>query len=259
MDGSRWGAVTRSSAGRTLPKLEAIFQRLDDAYADDVWHWSPDYVRGPMDIIAGSILVQHTTWQNAERALESLREAGALEPAAILALTDDALAALIRVSGTPSVKARRLRFLAQTIAAAGGLDAFLALPLSDARPRLLATHGVGPETADAIALYAAGHRTFVIDAYTRRIFRRLGDGPETDAYEDWRAFFERGLPHADTTAFQQYHAWIVLHAKTRCRVKPICGGCPLLDVCESASNGAGATPLAGARPPARAAAARSGR
>ncbi|MBI5289141.1 MAG: endonuclease [Chloroflexi bacterium] len=258
--------MTQSSTGAGTSAITVIFQRLGDAYEGDVWHWSPDYVRGSMDIIAGAILVQHTNWQNAERALESLRAAGALDPGAILALTDDALAGLIRVSGTPSVKARRLRSLAQTITDAGGLDAFLALPLEQLRPRLLATHGVGSETADAIALYAAGHRTFVIDAYTRRVFRRIGIAPDADAYEAWHAFFERALPDADATAFQQYHAWIVLHAKARCRTRPACDGCPLLDACESArhvpSGGRiGVTPTlpAAARPPVPAAAAQSGR
>jgi endonuclease-3 related protein len=135
------------------------------------------------------------------------------------------------VSGTPSIKARRLRSLAQTIVDAGGLDAFLALPLEEVRPRLLATHGIGPETADAIALYAAGHRVFVIDAYTRRVFRRIGMGPEGDGYEDWRLWFEASLPDADATVFQRYHAWIVLHAKAVCRPRPLCARCPLIEMC----------------------------
>lgn len=191
----------------------------------------PDYVRGPADVIAGAVLVQHTNWRNAERALENLRDADALDPAAILAMDEEALAVLIRASGTPSIKARRLRALAQTIVDADGLDAFLGLPLERLRPLLLATHGIGPETADAIALYAAGRRTFVIDAYTRRVFRRIGVGPVCDRYEDWRSCFEAALPDASVEVFQRYHAWIVLHAKAVCRPLPLCGGCPLAAMC----------------------------
>lgn len=214
-----------------MPQLKEIFGRLGTAYANEVWHWMPEYVRGPMDVITGAILVQHTNWMNAERALEALRAARALEPAGLLALPERELAELIRVSGTPSIKARRLRALARTIEDAGGLRAFLALPLEEMRPRLLATHGVGAETADAIALYAAGRRVFVIDAYTKRVFRRVGIGPTGDGYEAWRSFFEDALPNADASAFQRYHAWIVLHAKARCRVTPLCEGCPLADAC----------------------------
>lgn len=212
--------------------LPEIYSRLDSTYGNDVWHWMPDYVRGELDVVAGAVLVQHTNWRNAERALESLREAGALDPAAILAMDEEALAGLIRVSGTPSIKARRLRALAETIVDTGGLDAFLALPVEEMRPRLLATHGIGPETADAIALYAAGRRVFVIDAYTRRVFRRIGIGPASDGYEDWRSWFEASLPDVSAEVFQRYHAWIVLHAKAVCRPRPLCGACPLVDVCE---------------------------
>jgi endonuclease-3 related protein len=213
-------------------RLREIYTRLDAAYGDQAWHWAPDYVAGPTDIIAGAILVQHTTWVNAARAVEALREADELDPASIIALPDERLIELIRVSGTPTVKAKRLRALAITIIDARGLDAFLALPLAEMRPLLLATHGVGPETADAIALYAAGHRTFVVDAYTRRLFGRLGIVPEGDAYEDWRAFFENALPGADATFFQCYHAWIVLHGKAICRPRPLCAACTLADVCD---------------------------
>jgi endonuclease-3 related protein len=101
------------------------------------------------------------------------------------------------------------------------------------RARLLATHGVGPETADAIALYAAGHAAFVIDAYTRRVFRRLGIGPEVDGYDAWQRYFEDALP-VDVTMFRRFHAWIVVHGKDRCRPAPRCDGCPLAPVCAHA-------------------------
>ena len=204
---------------------------LTAAYANEHWHWMPDLVRGPLDVIVGAVLVQHTTWQTAERALESLCDAGALDIDALATWPEERIAALVRVAGTPSVKARRLRALAAMIRGAGGLDAFLALPLEQMRPLLLATHGVGPETADAIALYAAGHRTFVIDAYTRRLFGRLGFGPSAPSYEAWRRWFDEALPDADAAHFQRYHAWIVLHCKAHCRVAPRCDGCPLRPGC----------------------------
>ena len=115
---------------------------------------------------------------------------------------------------------------------AGGIDAFLALPLDAMRPLLLATHGIGPETADAIALYAAGQRTFVIDAYTRRLFSRLGLEPADGAgYEAWQRHFEDALAAGDAAAFQRYHGYIVLHAKALCRAAPKCAACPLLRSC----------------------------
>jgi len=212
-------------------RLTGIYERLHATYGDLTWHWSPEHAGDPMDVIAGAILVQHTAWENAERALDQMRAGGALSIEALLSLADDALLPLIRVSGTPTVKLRRLRAVAETLASAGGLQAFVALPLEELRPLLLATHGVGPETADAIALYACGKRTFEIDEYTRRIFRRIGIAPARDAYEAWRAMFEANLPGADVAMFQRYHAYIVLHGKMLCRPKPRCVACPLREDC----------------------------
>lgn len=207
-----------------------LYDALAAAYGGETWHWMPDAVGGPIDVIAGAVLVQHTTWPNAERALASLRAAGALDPRALATLPLERIAALVRVSGTPSVKARRLRAVAETIERYGGLPRFLSLPHDELRGALLDTHGVGPETADAILLYAAGQPAFVIDAYTRRLFRRLGLGPSREGYGAWQRWFEAALP-ADSALYQRYHGYIVLHAKALCRARPRCPACPLRPRC----------------------------
>lgn len=213
-------------------RLIDIYRTLDARYGGETWHWMPDAVRGPIDIIVSAVLVQHTTWTNAERALDALHAAGALDVRALATMPLDEIAALVRVSGTPRIKARRLRALAETIERAGGLDAFLALPAGALRERLLATHGVGPETADAIMLYAAGRPSFVIDAYTKRLFARLGLGPADGGYASWQRWFERALAGvASVELYRRYHGHIVLHAKALCRSTPRCAPCPLLAQC----------------------------
>lgn len=207
-----------------------VYRDLEQAYAGQTWHWMPDAISGPFDIIAGAVLVQHTTWTNAERALDTLRAAGALDADALVRMHDHQIAALVRVSGTPSIKARRLRAVAGTITRAGGLDALLALPHPELRATLLATHGIGPETADAIALYAAGKPTFVIDNYTKRLFRRLALGPERDGYDAWQRWFHDAIP-GDVALYRNYHAYIVLHGKALCRPVPRCVSCPLRPGC----------------------------
>jgi endonuclease-3 related protein len=215
--------------------LSGVLRVLDQTYRDETWVWDPQHVQSPMDVIAGAVLVQHTTWTNASRALDQLRSAGALDAEKLAAMPDEALLPLVRVSGTPTVKARRLQAIAQTILDAGGLEAFLALPLAELRTRLIATHGVGPETADAIMLYAANQPTFVIDAYTQRLFRRIGIGPEKDGYDSWQRWFDERLP-LDAPAFQRHHAHIVLHGKALCRTKPRCSACPLSSHCAYAAT-----------------------
>jgi len=216
---------------RAAARVHDIYRVLADAYDYNTWHWSPRFVRRPFDMIVGALLVQHTTWVNADRALDAMREAGALEPRAITGMNEDALAQLVRVAGTPSVKARRLHAVARMIEDAGGLDALFRLPTGELRARLLATYGIGPETADAILLYAADRRSFEMDAYTQRLFRRLGTGPKEDGYAVWQRWFEDALAHVDAEVFRRYHAYIVLHCKRLCRAVPTCEPCPLLPQC----------------------------
>jgi endonuclease-3 related protein len=213
-----------------LPALAAILSRLEAAYDYSAWHWQaetpPDYV------CISAILVQHTNWRNVERALGRLDEADALSLEAIGRLEEERVADLVRASGTPTVKARRLLALARLAGEHGGLDAMLALPQDELRRALLATHGIGPETADAIVLYASGQRSFVIDAYTTRLFRRLGIGPERNTYDAWQRWFEDAIP-SNTEAYRRWHGLIVLHGKTTCRPKPKCAECRLVEKCRT--------------------------
>lgn len=227
------------------PSLLGVYEVLLAEHGHETWHWAPSHIAGPMDVVAGAVLVQHTGWANAERALEALRAAGALDPVRLGSMPRAELAALVRVSGTPTVKARRLQALAATIVAARGLQAFLALNREDLRELLLETHGIGPETADAILLYAAGHLAFVVDAYTKRMFRRIGAGPAGDGYDAWQRYFEHGLTaSASVDLYRAYHACIVLHSKAVCRAVPRCGECALRPHC---ATGASVPDVAGPR------------
>ncbi len=227
-------------------RLRRIYCALDATYDYGEWHWAADRRPEPFAIMAGAVLVQHTTWSNAERALEGLRAAGVLTPEAIASLPEEHIAALVRVSGTPSVKARRLRALAATIEHAGGLPALFALPTGDLRGRLLDTYGIGPETADAILLYAAGRRVFEVDAYTQRLFSRIGLGPGGARYDVWQRWFDAALPRAASEELRRWHAYIVLHGKRVCLPRPRCGDCALAAMCDEGQRRAVAGPEAAA-------------
>ena len=131
---------------------------------------------------------------------------------------------------TPSVKARRLKVFADVVLAYGDFEGLFSLETPALRRLLLATHGIGPETADVILLYAARRPVIVHDAYTARLCRRLGLGPGRDGYDDWRAWLHQRLPD-DLDFRRRSHAAIVIHCKETCRVKPKCQVCPLREVC----------------------------
>ena len=87
--------------------------------------------------------------------------------------------------------------------------------------------GLGPETVDAILLYAGQKPFFVADSYTRRILSRHGLVPEGADYRSVQAFLHRHLPPAPAL-FNEFHALLVEVGKRYCkRQAACCQGCPL--------------------------------
>jgi endonuclease-3 related protein len=87
-------------------------------------------------------------------------------------------------------------------------------------------NGIGPETADSIVLYAAGHPVFVVDAYTHRILSRHHLVEEGASYDEIQTAFSDALPE-DVPLFREFHALIVMAGKTYCRKRPLCDRCPV--------------------------------
>jgi endonuclease-3 related protein len=230
-------------------------------------HWWPGET--PFEVCVGAILTQNTNWDNVERAIANLKAVGALEPGKLFALSESRLAQLIRPAGYFNVKARRLRELLRVLVGEfdGDLNRLFAGETSVVRERLLAIHGVGPETADSLLLYAGGHLSFVIDTYTKRIFQRHGwGGPESEvlspkssvanpranasaavqssrfkvqrskcdgfSYDALKALCESALNQKPSPEhldyWQDYHAQLVMVGKHFCRPRqPRCDQCPL--------------------------------
>jgi endonuclease-3 related protein len=195
-------------------------------------HWWPGET--PFEVCVGAILTQNTAWSNVERAIANLKKANVLEPKKLFALPEKKLAQLIRPAGYFNVKARRLRsFLRVLVKEFGGdLKKLFVGETSAVRERLLAIHGVGPETADSLLLYAGGHQSFVIDAYTKRIFQRHNWSATDAYYDELKSLCESALNQKSGVArldyWQDYHAQLVMAGKHFCRPRvPRCDECPL--------------------------------
>ena len=195
-------------------------------------HWWPGET--PFEVCVGAILTQNTSWTNVERAIANLKTARVLEPEKLFALPESKLAQLIRPAGYFNVKARRLRSFLRVLVEEfdSDLGKLFAGETSVVRERLLAIHGVGPETADSMLLYAGGHHRFVIDAYTKRIFQQHGWAGADAGYEDLQQLCEEALdqkPHGERLDYwQDYHAQLVMVGKDFCRPRePRCAECPL--------------------------------
>ncbi len=207
--------------------LTEIYRRLFDFFGPQ--HWWP--AESPLEVIVGAVLVQNTNWRNVKRAIANLRDADLLQPHALYDVPPDELEELIRPAGYFRVKARRLRSVLEFLVRRydGSLQKMFRTDIDTLRDELLAVHGVGPETADSILLYAGGLPVFVVDAYTHRVFARHGWIDFDTDYHAIQDHFQAGLPQ-DAALYNEYHALLVRLGKQYCRkTKPKCDECPLAD------------------------------
>jgi endonuclease-3 related protein len=212
-------AVTPS--GELLRYYEAMSAALGPM------RWWP--AQTPFEVVVGAILTQSTAWGNVERAIANLRSARMLTPLAMQRVSLRRLAALVRPSGYFRQKAKKLKAFVQFLQAeyGGSLKRMFRTPTLELREKLLSVHGIGPETADSILLYAGNHPVFVVDAYTHRILGRHGITGGRPDYEKVRAMIEASIPH-QPELFNEFHALIVNTGKNWCQKKaPRCEECPL--------------------------------
>ena len=172
-------------------RIQLFYHALFQAWGPQ--HWWP--ARSPFEVIVGAYLTQNTAWTNVEKALDNLRTARRLSVNGIRRVPLAELERLVRPAGYFRQKAKRLKLFVEFLDQhySGSLATMFARPTEQLREELLNLHGVGPETADSILLYAGNHPVFVVDAYTRRILARHEILPENANYGEIREVFERAL------------------------------------------------------------------
>jgi endonuclease-3 related protein len=199
-------------------------------------HWWPGETS--FEMILGAYLTQNTAWKAVERSLANLRAAGALTLDGLRFIPLQELQRLIQPSGFHTRKAPALKaFVALLDAEFGGsLELLAASPTDALRRRLLALPGVGPETADAILLYALGHAVPVADEYLRRIAERHRlltppPGRNRKGYDSLadltRQAFASDAAKNQALLFNEFHALTVAVGKAHCGRTARCADCPL--------------------------------
>jgi endonuclease-3 len=194
----------------------------------------------PVGALVGTILSQHTSDVNSDRAYRSMR---ARFPTwqAVREAPEGELADAIRSGGLANVKARRIKLcLDALVERFGGLDlsALVGADLDQARARLRELPGVGPKTAACVLLFSLGRPAIPVDTHVHRVSRRLGlIGPKTSA-EAAHVELERLIRPEDAYAF---HVGLVRHGRRVCKAtRPLCSLCPLTDLCDAYNGAAGA-------------------
>ena len=206
-------------------RLQQYYAALTERFGPQ--HWWPARTR--LEIILGAILTQNTAWRNAAGAIKSLREAGLLSWRGLREASQAELEEAVRPAGFYRQKAKAIRNFVDWLAQVHGssLSKAFSLPPAELRRQLLEIKGLGPETADAILLYAGRQPFFVADAYTRRILSRHGLLSDRPSYDEAQRFLHEHLPQ-DHSLFNEFHALLVAAGKEHCRRRaPNCDGCPL--------------------------------
>lgn len=208
--------------------LLEIYKKLYGAFGPQRW-WPGDT---PFEVAVGAVLTQNTNWSNVEKAIKNLKKEKLLGARRMHGLDRGRLARLIRPAGYFNVKTERLNafvgFLMERYG--GSMKRMMKEDVDVIREKLLGVHGVGPETADSIILYALEKPVFVIDAYTKRVLSRHGIGKQDGSYDEFQGLFHDafGTGNSQTPFFNEFHALFVEAGKTYCRPKkPRCDECPL--------------------------------
>lgn len=221
--------------------LVAVYRLLFDHFGPRGW-WP---AQTPFEVCVGAILGQNVAWRNVEQAIASLKRADLLDCGKLASVDEEDLHQHLYPTRYYRQKARRLQAFCRHLLERwdGDIEAWMRGETQLVRRELLGLSGIGPETADSILLYAGSHPVFVVDAYTRRVFHRMGLWPPDVSYAEMQRVMMEALPR-EAQLYNEYHALIVALGAEYCRPRPRCGGCPLRSVCpEGASwlNGRGKT------------------
>ena len=208
---------------------EVALERLGERYQHPAWA-GPRL--DPVSELVLTILSQNTADTNSFRAFTALRARYGSWDDVLHAPTDE-LVEVIRPGGLGPTKAPRIQHvLAEVHAATGGswdLSFLGTQPLAEARDWLVSLTGIGRKTASIILLFGFGRPAVPVDTHVHRVATRLGMLPPRTPLDRAHDLLEEVLQPEEMYPF---HVELIRHGRDTCRApRPICGLCPLTDVC----------------------------
>src|SRR6266487_2100375 len=190
-----------------------------------------------IDELVATVLSQHTSDVNSERAFARLKE---LFPSweQVADAPAEQIADAIRCGGIADQKARRIRQLLAAIEdSEGSIDLRRLHDVDDesAQTYLLSLPGVGPKTAACVLAFAMGRAAFPVDTHVHRVAARLGWIPASATADRAHRVL---APRVPPEIRYDLHLAMISHGRRVCRAqRPRCAECVLRDLCPYASAG----------------------
>jgi endonuclease III len=211
-------------------RARTVLNRLRTRYGELV----PPRRSDPLEELILTVLSQHTSDVNAERAFEALRAAFPSWEDVVRAPTRT-VADAIRSGGLADTKAPRIQAILREVEERrGAFDLSYLAKLSDeeARAELVSLPGVGPKTAAVVLSFALGRDAMPVDTHVHRVTRRLGLVPPTTSAERADRILHELVPAGLRTPL---HVALIRLGREICKAPtPRCSICPLKDVCPTA-------------------------
>jgi endonuclease III len=211
-------------------RLRAIHRRLVKRFGELV----PPRAADPLDELVLTVLSQHTSDLNAERAFGALRAAYPDWQGVVDARSGD-VADVIRSGGLANTKAPRIQAILREVAEREGsysLDRLRDLPDAEARAYLTSLPGIGPKTAAVVLSFALGRDAMPVDTHVHRVTRRLGIVPDNASAERADRLLHDLVPDGLRTPL---HVAFIRLGREICKAPiPRCAQCPLKDLCPTA-------------------------
>ena len=182
----------------------------------------------PYTMLVAVVLSAQATDAGVNKATRALfREADSA--VAMLALGEEGLKRHIRTIGLFNAKAANIIALSRLLVERHGGE----VPTD--RAALEALPGVGRKTANVVLNVAFGLPTIAVDTHVFRVANRTGlaAGRTPEAVE-------RALEAITPAKWKgRAHHWLILHGRYVCKArKPLCGSCPVQDLCAFPDKGA---------------------